>query len=595
MESTSTIAVGSRAGRLVSVNVGKPRAVAWKGKSVTTGIWKAPVDGRVMARRLNLDGDEQADKQGHGGEQRAVLVYQLSSYAHWSGYLGRQLEGYGEFGENLTVDGLEDREVCVGDRYQIGGAVFEVSQPRVTCFKVGIRLGRSELPAMLVAHGRPGFYMRVVREGLIGAGDEIVKLAAGPESMTVSDIDALLYKNEHPKDLLERALSIGALSPGWRHSFNALLDAARKGSSDNNAGLGIDIGRPPAWTGFRSMRVLDVVPESDDISSFILAARDGSPLPASLPGQHVAVKVPIDSSGGTVTRMYSLSGAPTATNYRISVKREEHGIGSQALHSRMRPGDFLEISAPRGTFVLEAGGGPVVLLSAGVGATPMLAMLHALSGSGDQARDVWWIHSARDGRHHAFADEVRALLSSIRQARSHIAYSRPSAADLEGTRSDSIGRLSVDKFSSLGLSQGADFYLCGPGPFLTGMQKDLLAWGVRPDRIHIEFFGASVPVGATSERPPHAPENDEPTGATITFVKSGVTAHWNSRYESLLELAEACDVPVRWACRTGVCQNCRSSLLEGEIEYDPNPIDPPAQGTVLLCCSTPRTDLQLDL
>ena len=160
---------------LVSVNVGMPKDVPWQGKTVRTGVWKHPVDGAVMVRRLNIDGDGQGDLAGHGGEQRAVLVYQLDSYRHWQQHFGRDDLGYGVFGENLTVDGMADDEVCIGDRYRIGEAEFEVTQPRVTCYRVGLRLGEPELPALLVSHHRPGFYMRVITEGHIQAGDAVVR------------------------------------------------------------------------------------------------------------------------------------------------------------------------------------------------------------------------------------------------------------------------------------------------------------------------------------------------------------------------------------------------------------------------------------
>ena len=164
-------------GRLRSVNVGKPRDVSWQGRTVHTGVLKAPVDGPVTVRRLNLDGDGQGDLAGHGGEQRAVFVYQLDSYRHWQDFLHRDDFTFGQFGENFTVDGLGDDEVCIGDRYRIGGALFEVTQPRVTCYRVGIRMDDPRIPALLVQHHRPGFYLRVLEEGEVSAGDEIVKVA----------------------------------------------------------------------------------------------------------------------------------------------------------------------------------------------------------------------------------------------------------------------------------------------------------------------------------------------------------------------------------------------------------------------------------
>src|SRR6266480_5474917 len=200
--------------QLLSVNVGLPRDIEWKGKTVHTAVWKDAVRGRRKVEKLNIDGDGQGDLQGHGGEHRAVLVYQIDSYRYWERQLGRKDFVFGQFGENFTVEGLSDDEVCIGDRYRIGGALFEVTQPRVTCYRVGIRMENAAMPSLLVAHHRPGFYLRVLEEGSVRAGDAILKVADGPERMSVSEIDALLYKPGHPRDQLERALRIPVLSVG---------------------------------------------------------------------------------------------------------------------------------------------------------------------------------------------------------------------------------------------------------------------------------------------------------------------------------------------------------------------------------------------
>ncbi len=242
--------------RLLSLNVGLPRDVSWRGRTVHTGIWKAPVQGQRMARRLNIDGDGQGDLAGHGGEHRAVFVYQIESYRYWQNELDRTDFTYGEFGENFTVEGLPDNEVCIGDRYRVGGALFEVTQPRVTCYRVGIRMNEPKMAALLVSHGRPGFYFRVVEEGEVGAGDEIVRVMQGPEGMTIAEVDALLYKLGHPADRLGRALRIPALSAGWRNSFRALLEQANNPDvATGNAGLGRGASPEPAWIGFRPLRV----------------------------------------------------------------------------------------------------------------------------------------------------------------------------------------------------------------------------------------------------------------------------------------------------------------------------------------------------
>ena len=244
--------------RLLSVNVGLPRDVTWNGKTVRTAIWKSPVTGRRMVRKLNIVGDAQADLAGHGGEQRAVFVYQMDAYHYWERFLGRKDFIFGQFGENFTVEGLSDNEVCIGDRYRIGDAIFEVTQPRVTCYRVGIRMNEPRMPALLVAHHRPGFYFRVLQEGEVGAGDEIVKITDGPERISVADVDALLYLPGHSREQLERALRIPALSKGWQSSFQAML--AQESSPkpvEGNPGLANEE-QAPAWPGFRQMRVANI-------------------------------------------------------------------------------------------------------------------------------------------------------------------------------------------------------------------------------------------------------------------------------------------------------------------------------------------------
>ena len=249
--------------RLLSVNVGLPRDVIWNGKTVRTSVWKSPVTGRRIVRKLDIDGDAQADLAGHGGEHRAVFVYQMDSYHYWERFLGRNDFTFGQFGENFTVEGLPDNEVCIGDCYRIGSAEFEVTQPRVTCYRVGIRLNEPRMPALLVEHHRPGFYFRVLKEGEVGAGDDIVKIADGPEKMSVADVDALLYLPGHSSEQLQRALRIPALSKGWQGSFQAMLQQDL--NSENmagNPGLA-DEEQVPAWPGFRKMRVASINKESD--------------------------------------------------------------------------------------------------------------------------------------------------------------------------------------------------------------------------------------------------------------------------------------------------------------------------------------------
>jgi MOSC domain-containing protein YiiM len=365
--------------RLLSVNVGLPREVTWNGKTVRTSVWKFPVTSRLMVRKLNIQGDAQADLARHGGEQRAVFVYQMDSYHYWERFLGRSDFTFGQFGENFTVEGLADDEVCIGDQYRIGNAVFEVSQPRVTCYRLGIRMNELRMPALVVAHRRPGFYFRVLQEGEVGAGDDIVKITDGPERITVAEVDALLYLPGHSREQLQRALRVPALSKGWQSSFQAMLQQD-SGSSTvaGNPGLANEE-QAPAWPGFRQMRVAQVHKESDSVTSFVLAPIDGRSLPAFQAGQFVVLRLLVTPDKPPVFRSYSLSDLPGPDHLRISVKRELNGIGSSFLNDRIQQGDVLDVSAARGSFTLRSGDNPVVLLSAGVGATPVMSILHALA------------------------------------------------------------------------------------------------------------------------------------------------------------------------------------------------------------------------
>jgi ferredoxin-NADP reductase/MOSC domain-containing protein YiiM len=546
-------------------------------------------------RRLNLDGDAQGDLAGHGGEQRAVFVYQLESYRHWQEQLKRTDFEHGQFGENFTIEGLADATVCIGDRYEIGSALFEVTQPRTTCYRVGIRLNEARMPALLTSSGRPGFYFRVLREGEVGAADEITKVGEAAERMTVAEINALLYSSHHPRDLLSRALRIEALSPGWRSSFAAMLESHAAG----NAGLAPAAAAHPATPGFRSLAVTAIEQESADVVSLTMQSKDGQPLPAALPGQYVVLRLQPTAASRPLFRSYSLSGAVSTERYRISVKLEPNGSGGAYLQQQVRVGDTLAVSSPRGSFILASGERPVALISAGIGATPVLAMLHALAAD-RSPRQVFWFHGARDRQHHPFVAEVRRLMLALTRGRSHVRYSRPASQDKLGDDFDATGHLSRSVFDEFGVPSDTDVYICGPTRFTVEMKEALATFGVARERIHAELFNgseSSTPgiVGA-AKGTPHPPKDDANTGPLVSFARSGVSAHWTaSAHHSILELAEACDVPVRWSCRTGVCHNCESGLVAGAVVYGPEPLEMPPQGNLLLCCSQPLGDIVVDL
>jgi ferredoxin-NADP reductase/MOSC domain-containing protein YiiM len=569
-------------GRLVSVNVGMPKNVRWRDKTVFTGIWKTPVEGPVMVRRLNIDGDGQGDLGGHGGEQRAVMVYQTESYDFWKNYLNREDLQPGHFGENFTVAGLSDRDVCIGDRYRIGDAEFEVTQPRVTCFRIGLRLDEPEMPNLLVAQHRPGFYFRVITEGRVRAGDDIVRTRRGPHELSVADVDALLYLPNRNVETLHKVVDVPALSPGWQQSFNDMLAAP---DSPPAATLP-PVGAEPRWNGFRPLRVTAIRRESPSVLSISLEADDHGALPPPMPGQYLTVRLP--GAGDPVPlRSYSLSGDPGAGAYRISVKREECGLASRWVHTHIEPGSVIEAAAPRGDFYLVDDDRPVVLISAGIGVTPVLAMLHALA-TARSSRNVWWLHTTRNREIQAFAVEVTNLIESLPHARQQVFYTQAQ------------GRLDQHAIGALGLPAEAAAYLCGPTQFMTDMRSALTAAGFHTSRIHSELFGAlpSINPGivdGAARTPPHPPAGPPGTGPSVTFSRSGLTVNWSANYGSILDFAEACDVPTRFSCRSGVCHVCETGVVAGAIKYVQAPLEPPSAGTVLICSAAPDTDLVLDL
>ncbi|MCV7176177.1 MOSC and FAD-binding oxidoreductase domain-containing protein [Mycolicibacterium sphagni] len=584
---------------LTSVNVGMPRNVDWNQRTVYTGAWKHPVTGPRMVRRLNVDGDGQGDLGGHGGENRAVLVYQLDSYRHWGEVLDRDDLVPGLLGENFTVDGLPDDEVCIGDRYRIGQAVLEVTQPRVTCYRAGMRIGEPRMAALLVSHGRPGFYCRVINEGEVEAGQDIVKISSGPEQVSVAEIDALLYLPGHPRDALQRALRIPALSAGWRASLQSL--AEQTGSAAGSAGnVGLTAAAsspPPAWTGFRPLRVSAVHEESRHVRSVSLTDPEGAPLSEWLPGQSITLRLFPEPNGAPLIRNYSLSNRPGSTDYRISVKREPHGLASGHIHGHVHPGDLLDVAAPRGTFFLTDAPAPLILLSAGVGATPVLSMLHWLAATRSQ-RPLWWLHGARNGEEHPFAEESRDLLNQLPGSRSHIFYSRPAPADRSGIDFTEQGRLSREAIGRLDLPRDAHAYLCGPSAFMNELSSGLVSHGLDPAHVHSELFGAAAaltPGIAATSIPPHPPMGPPGPGPVVQFARSGLSVPWGPPSATLLEFAETCDVPTRWSCRTGVCHNCETALLSGTVRYDPEPLERPAEGNILICCSQPCETVVIDL
>lgn len=352
------------------------------------------------------------------------------------------------------------------------------------------------------------------------------------------------------------------------------------------------------------MRVRDSCAESADVRSFEFETEDGTSLPDAIPGQHVVVKLrrPCPSVP-PIIRFYSLCGAPGTGTYRIAVKREPHGAASRYLHETVKAGSLIEVGAPRGKFVLETGSAPICLISGGVGITPVLAMLHRLAADAEQQAisriaqpDIWWIHATQNLAHHSFAEEVIKVASQLPSLHLVRVYSRPDPTDLKGRDYDLTGHLNLPMLQQVQIPREAECYLCGPTAFLSDITADLERLGVPSSKIHSEAFGASAGSATASKgRPPHPPLNNTGSGPMVSFARSGVSFRWGSAFNNLLEAAETCDVPVSWSCRSGVCHSCESGLISGDVQYSPEPIDRPVEGNLLICCSIPLSDVELDL
>ena len=573
--------------KLLSVNVSLPKEITFKGKTVNTGIFKEPVEGRVQVKTLNIEGDGQADLLGHGGPFRAVCVYSFDNYAYWERELARKDFTPAQFGENFTVEGMLDEDVRVGDVFRIGTALFQVTQPRVPCYKLAIKMGVEGFYDQLLASGRLGFYFRVLEEGNVGAGDGIERIQVSPIDMTILEINKLMYYEKDNLDGARKSLRVEALSPGWRTTFEGRLARA-----DLPASIQEEL---------RTLVVNRKVPESETITSFYLVPEDGKPFERFLPGQFLPLKLDIPGQDEPVLRTYSLSDSPDRDYYRLTIKREPAppdrpdlypGVSSSYFHDQIEPGSKLLAKSPRGTFFLDPHGeNPVVLLSAGVGLTPLISMLNSIVDAGSD-RPVWFIHGGRNGREDAMGSHVRQVATENSNVRIHIRYSRPLSEDRVGRNYDDEGHVDIDLVKRLLPGKDLDFYLCGPTPFMKSLFNGLLHWGVSESRIHYEFFGPASAFKertrvATAKRAAEASECCQ--DIEVTFSKSAVTTNWNPSFESILDLAEANGLNPDYSCRSGICHTCICKLEEGEVEYILEPLEPPAQGSVLICCSKPKT------
>ena len=582
--------------KVVSVNVSLAKEVPYLGRTVTTGIFKEPVRGRVMVHRLNIDGDDQADRRVHGvGFDMAIYVYPVEHYAFWAKELGRDGFPYGQFGDNLTVEGLSEDTVRVGDTFRVGGTLLQVTQPRIPCYKLALRMEASpDFPARFQETGRMGFYCRVLEEGEVSAGDSIELVESDNGAATIAEfIRVYLYESHEPASL-KRVLASRFLSEPWRMYLEKMLKKAEP------------VRGPHGWEGFRAFVVESKVPESETITSFYLKPQDGEPLPPYMPGQFLTFRLTMPEHPTPVMRTYSLSDSPNHRDYyRVSIKPLAApadppglppGLSSNYFHDHVQPGTRLCVKAPRGKFYLDPSDTtPVVLLSGGVGLTPMISMLNAIVESGSK-RPVWFVHGTRDGREHAMGAHSRRMAVENANVNVHVSYSQPRPEDSEGSDYDSRGYVTIDLLKRVLPPAAYDFYLCGPTAFMKSLYNGLLEWGVPPSRVYYEFFGPlSQLVERTQPADRKATSSKTAGEFDVRFAKSGLTAKWDPTMESILDLAEVHGLRPALSCRTGICHTCSSKLVEGQVEYVTEPLDLPDPGCVLICCAQPKTDVVIEV
>ena len=357
-----------------------------------------------------------------------------------------------------------------------------------------------------------------------------------------------------------------------------------------------------AWNGIRKFSVDQKVMECDDTYSFYLKPHDGKPLPPFIPGQYLTFQLSIPGAGKPVIRCYSLSDHSRATHYRVTVKRcpppagsgHPPGMGSSYFCDKVKAGDILDVKAPNGHFHLDLEKErPVVLISGGVGATPMIAMAAALREAGSH-REVWFFHGARNGSDHMFKSYVKSLTAENKNFHVHVCYSKPLPTDVKGVDYQHEGRVTVELMKTLLPSNNFGFFLCGPGSFMESITEDLRAWGVPDEWVHFEAFGpASVKRAAKPEAkvgvtyPPFG-------GLEVTFARSGRKAVWQGGGRSLLELADEARIRIDAGCRAGNCGSCLVAIKSGSVEYIGTHGADVEEGSCLACICRPTTALVID-
>jgi MOSC domain-containing protein YiiM/ferredoxin-NADP reductase len=563
-------------GKVASLNVGEPRLVTYRGMSFRTGIRKAPTDAPLTLQRRNFVGDGQADLSAHGGIDKAVYCYPLEHYDFWCREIGRAVLPMGQFGENVTTEGVLESELRIGDILRMGSAVLQVSEPRIPCYKLVMHMNAgSDFSVRFLAANRTGFYCRVLEEGTVAPSDAIELLSSDPSSPTVREVFAATQFADRDPVMLRRVVRARDISAKWRSRVRRMVDSELRRRMETAA--------PRS----RSVVVDEVVADAHDVFSIWLRPRDGAPLPGALPGQYLTLVWPDD-----LTRTYSLSATDADRRYRITVKlkRDTQGALGQASAriARLCAGDRLDVERPRGNFHPDIGGdAPLVLVSAGIGVTPIMNMIEHVTRDG--RRNVFAAFGMRRPHEHPLMDELKTLVAERRSLQVTLAYSQHDGGPVQELPAWKRGRLTAADLMPHAAAPLAEIFLCGPGDFIRQMHDGLAEAGVNSLCIRYEAFGPSTLLPAKG-----AASVDPAATFTVTFTRSNMDVVWTPSSGTLLNLAEAAGVSPTFGCRAGSCGLCRSALTEGRVSYV-EPIDEPEDGYVYPCCAIPETNCRLDL
>ncbi len=563
--------------RLLSVCVGQPRPVTIGAGPEPTAFVKQATEQPVMAGEEGLAGDALATGRKLGVHNHAVYAIPADTFDYWKERISRPDLPFGGLGENVVIDGPNEQAAAIGDRFEIGRAELTVIQPRIPCYKLAHFLGLVQgFPYEFLKSGRTGFYCAVTRPGAIQQGDTGRWIAADGPRVSISrfiELSQFSTDSEAIAELLSNPHVIG----GWKDVIRRRLEQLQ------------DLRRRPVGDGWSEVRCERIDDEGGGIKSFHLRGASGI-LNGARGGQFLTLRQTIDAK--PVIRNYSVSAATGALVaesgcLRISVKLERSlaGLGgrmSSALHQDMVVGDSLSVRPPAGHFTLpeEPGTGEILLISGGIGITPILGILWQAVADGRQ-ENFRLVHVLRADQAFPFAGELEQLARLLPDLRIEAFNTGASGVSENGLNSRN-GRPDWNSvLSSLG--SGGLVYVCGPGALIDAVAAAARSRGFDDRAIIRESFGALA-----------APGNS--AGANISFIRSGCSARWTPGDGSLLDVAIGNSIDIGYSCRSGICGSCKAPLLAGTVAYpqEMNTATVP-DGHILLCSAMPESDLVIDI